>query len=128
MDVTKLVGLGLIILILSLILKEYRKEYAIYISLIGGIIILAGSLQTIGDIVDFINKISTKTTYNSELISLLLKITGISILVQYAVSLCKDSGETAIASKIDLGGKVIIISLSIPVISASLTMLMELLP
>ncbi|MBR3697293.1 MAG: stage III sporulation AC/AD family protein [Clostridia bacterium] len=59
---------------------------------------------------------------------LLLKITGISILVQYAVTLCKDSGETAIANKIDLGGKVIIISLSIPIISASLTMLLELLP
>lgn len=120
--------MGLIILILSLILKEYRKEYAIYISLIGGLIILAGSLETIGEIIGFINKISVGTSYNKELISLLLKITGISILVQYAVSLCADSGENAIASKIDLGGKVIIISLSIPVISASLTMLMELLP
>lgn len=59
---------------------------------------------------------------------LLLKITGISILVQYAVTLCKDSGESAIASKIDLGGKVLIISLSIPVISTSLSMLLELLP
>ena len=62
------------------------------------------------------------------LFGLLLKITGISILVQYAVTLCKDSGESAIASKIDLGGKVLIISLSIPVISTSLSMLLELLP
>ena len=62
------------------------------------------------------------------MISILLKITGISILVQYAVTLCNDSGETAIANKIDLGGKLIIISLSIPVISTSLSMLLELLP
>ena len=62
------------------------------------------------------------------LFGLLLKITGISILVQYAVTLCKDSGESAIASKIDLGGKVLIISLSIPIISTSLSMLLELLP
>lgn len=109
-------------------LKEYKREYAIYVSLIGGLIILVACIGTLENIIDFINKISTSTSYNKELVSLLLKITGISILVQYAVTLCNDSGETAIASKIDLGGKIIIISLSIPVISASLTMLLELLP
>ena len=44
------------------------------------------------------------------------------------MTLCADCGENAIASKIDLGGKLIIISLSIPVISASLAMLLNLLP
>lgn len=115
-------------LILSLILKEHRKEYVIYVSLIGGLIILLSCLGTLQEIVGFINRISNGTSYNRELVGLLLKITGISILVQYAVTLCKDSGESAIASKIDLGGKVLIISLSIPVISTSLTMLLELLP
>lgn len=85
-------------------------------------------MESIKEIIGFINRISDGTSYNNRLIELLLKITGISILVQYAVSLCKDSGESSIASKIDLGGKVIIISLSIPVISTSLSMLLELLP
>ena len=119
---------GLVTLILSIILKEYRREYAIYVSIIGGLIILSGSLEMLGSIVKFITSISSGTSYNKDLVRLLLKITGISILVQYAVNLCKDSGESAIASKIDLGGKIIIISLSIPVISASMTMLLELLP
>ena len=119
---------GLVTLILSIILKEYRREYAIYVSIIGGLIILSGSLEMLGSIVKFITRISSGTSYNKDLIGLLLKITGISILVQYAVNLCKDSGESAIASKIDLGGKIIIISLSIPLISASMTMLLELLP
>lgn len=109
-------------------LKEYRKEYAIYVSVIGGLIILVGCLDIMQNIVGFINKISFSTSYNKELVGLLLKITGISILVQYAESLCRDSGESAIASKIDLGGKVLIISLSIPVISTSLSTLLELLP
>ena len=77
-------------------------------------------------IVDFINKLNQNT--NTEFISLLLKITGISILTEYAVSICKDSGENAISNKIDLGGKVIVISMSIPVISATLDSLVKLLP
>ena len=109
-------------------LKEYKKDYAVYISLLGGLIILLSCFGTLQEIIGFIHKISSGTSYNQELVSLLLKITGISILVQYAVSLCKDSGESAIASKIDLGGKILIISLSIPVISTSLGMLLELLP
>ena len=58
---------------------------------------------------------------------LLVKITGISILTEFAVSICKDMGESSIASKVDLGGKLLVISLSIPVISATLNGLLELL-
>ena len=61
-------------------------------------------------------------------ITLLLKITGISILTEYAVSICKDSGENSIANKIDFGGKIIVISLSIPIISTTLESLTNLLP
>lgn len=49
-------------------LKEYRKEYAVYISLIGGLIILASSLETIKEIISFINKINVGTSYNKELV------------------------------------------------------------
>ena len=46
-------------------------------------------------------------------LSLLLKITGIALLTEFAISICKDAGEGAIASKIELGSKAIIISMSI---------------
>jgi stage III sporulation protein AD len=128
MDILKVVGVGFLTLIISMVLKEYKKEYAIYASLIGGAILLLSSFETIKEIVNFLTKISEKTSYNSEFIKLLIKITGISILVEYMVSICKDCGETAIASKVDFAGKIIIISMSIPVISLSLTTLLNLLP
>lgn len=128
MDIVKIVGIGFLTLVVSLVLKEYKKEYAIYCSLIGGIILLTSSFGTIKEIVGFLSNISNKTSYNSEFLGLLLKITGIAVLVEYATSICRDSGETAIASKIDFAGKVIIISMSIPVISLTLTTLLKLLP
>ena len=57
-----------------------------------------------------------------------MKITGIAFLTEFAVSICKDSGESAIASKIDLGGKAIIIGMSIPIISALLELIIKILP
>lgn len=127
MDIMKIIGIGFITLIITIILKEYRKEYAIFAVLIGGALIILFSMDIIIQIVDFINELNSKSDYNN-FISLLLKITGISILTEYAVSICKDTGENAIANKIDFGGKIIIISLSIPVISKTLENLSMLLP
>lgn len=128
MDILKIIGIGFITLILTIVLKEYKREYAIYSILIGGAIIILFSMDTISSIISFINEISNKSEYNNKIISLLLKITGISILTEYAVSICKDAGESSIANKIDFGGKIIVISLSIPVISTTLETLTKLLP
>lgn len=129
MEIVKVVGIGFLTLIIAIVLKEYKKEYAIYASIIGGVILLTMSFETINEIVGFLSRISEKTSYNnSSFISLLLKITGIAVLVEYGTSICKDSGETAIASKIDFAGKIIIISMSIPVISLALDTLLKLLP
>lgn len=128
MDIIKVVGIGFLTLIITVVLKEYRKEYAIYSVLIGGMIIIFYSIDTLKAIISFINDLSKNKNYNTEFIFLLLKITGISILTEYAVSICKDSGENAIANKIDFGGKIIVISLSIPIISTTLTSLTKLLP
>ncbi len=129
MDIVKIVGIGFLTLIVILVLKEFKKEYAIYASILGGIILLTMSFGTISEIVGFLNRISEKTSYNnSGFITLLLKITGIAVLVEYGTSICRDSGETAIASKIDFAGKIIIISMSIPVISLALDTLLQLLP
>ena len=71
---------------------------------------------------------SNKTAINNEFLSLLIKITGIAFLTEFAVSICKDSGEAAIATKIDIGGKVIIIGMSVPIISALLELIIKVLP
>ena len=124
----KIIGIGFITLLITITLKEYKKEYAVYSSLIGGAIILIFSLDKIKEIINFINNISQNSNYNNEFIVLLIKITGISILTEYAISICRDTGESSIANKIDFGGKVIIITMSIPVISTTLETLTKLLP
>lgn len=128
MEIVKIIGIGFLTLIVTIILKETKKEYALYAVLIGGAIIIFYSMNTISSIIDFIQDLSSNSNYNNAFISLLLKITGISILTEYAVSICKDAGENSIANKIDFGGKIIVISLSIPVISTTLDTLTKLLP
>ena len=79
-------------------------------------------------IVGLLSSLSQKANINSQFLGIILKITGIAILTEYAESICKDSGESAIASKIDMGGKIIIIGISIPIISVLLETILKILP
>ena len=124
-DIIKVIGIGFVTLIVTIILKEYKKDFAIYVSLIGGMIIIFLMIDYLESIVKFISTLVDDD--NNEFILLLIKITGISILTEFATSICKDSGENSIANKVDLGGKIIVISMSIPVISATLNGLLGLL-
>lgn len=128
MDIIKIIGIGFITLIITILLKEYKKEYYIYAVLIGGAIILVYAINPIKEIISFTKEITKNNSFDNEFIELLLKLTGISILIEYAVSICKDAGENAIANKIDFGGKIVLISMSIPVISVTLESLIKLLP
>lgn len=128
MDITKIIGIAFVTLIIVIILKQYKPEFAMYASILGGAIILLISLSKIDGIINLIQNIASKTAINGQFLGIILKITGIAFLTEFAVSICKDSGETAIANKVDIGGKVIIIAISIPIISALLETIVKVLP
>ena len=127
-EIIKIIGIGLIALVVVVILKQYRPEYAIYVSIIAGILILVLAMKKITGIVNLLQSISDKTYINKQFLGILLKITGIAIITEFAVSICSDAGEKAIASKIEIGSKVIIIAMSIPIISSLLELIIEILP
>ncbi len=127
MEIVKIVGVGITSLIIIIILKQYKPEFTIYASLIGGAVIIMMSVSKLAGIVSILANLSNKIGLESEFLKIILKITGIAMLTEFAVSICKDSGETAIANKIDLGGKIIIVSISIPIITALLELILKIL-
>ena len=128
MEIIKIIGVALIALIIIILLKQYRPEFAIYISLLTGVLILVLVMDELQGVITLLQSLANKASINGNFIALLLKITGIAFLSEFAVSICKDSGEGAIASKIEIGSKIIIISMSIPIISSLLEMILKILP
>lgn len=128
MEIIRIIGIGLIALIIIVLLKQYRPEFAVYVSLLAGVLILLLVMDQLTGIVHLVQSVATKASINTTFITLLIKITGIAFLSEFAVSICKDSGESAIASKVELGSKIIIISMSIPIISNLLEIIIKILP
>ena len=127
-DVIKIIGIGLLALIIIVILKQYKPEFAIYVSMIAGVLILVLAIQKLTGIINLLQSLANKTYINKSFLSILLKITGIAFVTDFAVSICSDAGEKAIASKIEIGSKVIIIAMSIPIITSLLELVIEILP
>ena len=128
MEIIKIIGIALIALIIIILLKQYKPDSVIYVSLITGVLILLLIMEQLTGIIGLLQDLAKKASVNSTFIALLLKITGIAILAEFAVSICKDSGESAIASKIEIGSKIVIIAMSIPIISSLLEIILKILP
>lgn len=128
MDIIKIVGIALVALVIIILLKQYKPEFAIYISLLTGVLILFLVMDKLTGIINLIQSIVNQSDINTQFITLLIKITGIAFLSEFAVSICKDSGEAAIANKIELGSKIIIISMAIPILSSLLELILNILP
>ncbi len=126
--IIKIIGIGLVALIIIILLKQYKPEFAIYISLLAGVLILLLVMDQLTEIILLLQSLASKASINSRFLALLLKITGIAFLAEFAVSVCKDAGEGAIASKIEIGSKIIIIAMSIPIISSLLEIILKILP
>ena len=126
-NIIKIIAIGFIAIITIIIIKQYRPEFAIYISIIAGIFMLYIAMDKLNGIVSLLQSISEKAGINHVFLEILLKITGIAFLSEFAINICKDTGDSAIASKVELGSKIIIISMSIPIISSLMELILNIL-
>lgn len=128
MEIVKIIGIGLVAVVIIILLKQYKPEFAIYISMLTGILIILFVIDDLAGIINLLQTLANKVSINNTFLMLLIKITGIAFLSEFAVSICKDAGEIAIASKMEIGAKIIIISMSIPIISSLLEIILKILP
>ena len=112
----QLVGIAMVSTILCLVIKKDRPEMANFVALTAGIIILLSVVMKLSFIVDGIQSLADKVNIPSMYISLIIKLIGICYIIEFAISLCNDCGEKSIASKLEFGGKIIIMTMSFPIL------------
>ncbi|MDR2560041.1 MAG: stage III sporulation protein AC/AD protein family [Oscillospiraceae bacterium] len=118
MNITALVGLGLVAAVLSIILRQYNREFGLYIPLLAGIIILITVIVAMRPALDTVNNLMTAANMNNIYGQTLLKGLAVCYLTQLATDACKDAGETAIAGKLELAGKIAVVILSLPLFNS----------
>ncbi len=103
---------------LSVVLRQYNKEYSLYISLAASLIILFIVTGAAVPVIELIKKLSEISGVDAQYIAPLMKALAISYITQLASDCCKDSGENAISSRVDFAGKIAVLLVSLPLFEA----------
>ena len=106
---------------LSVVLRQYKTEYSLFLSLAAGLILLTMVMDGAMPLIDELNSLLGATGMEEDYLGILLKSLGICFLVQLAGDTCRDAGEGAIASKIEAAGKMAVLLLSLPLFTKILS-------
>jgi stage III sporulation protein AD len=128
LDILKIVAFGIVTAIIITTLRTLKPEIAIQASVVAGIIIFILVIGKLAPVIDLIKIYSGRANIDIQYLPALLKIIGIAYIAEFGAEICRDAGENAIASKIELAGKVLIAIMAIPIITSLLELVIKIMP
>ena len=127
MSIYSIIGLAIICCVLIITVKQYKPEFALLTTIVSGVIILLLVISRFGSVLGEIQVIAESSGIKSEYIEIMLKGLGICYLTQFSSDICIDFGQTSLASKIELCGKITLAALSIPLLLALIEIIKKML-
>lgn len=123
MEIIKIAAIALTGIILAALLRSLNKDISIYVILATSIVLLIAVLGRLAEVFSFMESIYGDVTYGREFFPIIIKVLVIAYITDFTAQLCKDAGEGAIGSKVELAGKVMIFYVAMPILSAILELI-----
>ncbi len=114
--------------VMSMVLRRMRPDAGLALSLAGGLLMALAVLPVLSTVVTGVSSLAQAGGVSEGYMGQLLKVGGISLLVDFAAQTCRDAGEDGLAMKTELAGRVMLISLALPVMQTLLAQIMSLSP
>jgi stage III sporulation protein AD len=128
MDIMKIVMVGILAAVLSVLLKEEKPEIAILISIVTGLVIFMFLISKLNSVMSVLKYFAGKANIDVLYFSTILKVIAIAYITEFGAQICRDAGEGAIASKVELAGKVLIMVIAIPILAALMDIMIKIIP
>lgn len=128
MDMLKLAGFAIMGALAALLLRQLKPGVGLTVSLAAGAMVTVLLLPTLGEAVQGISSLAQSGGLSDAYLSQLMKVGGVSLLMDFAAQTCRDAGESGLAMKVELAGRVMLIGLSLPFMQALLAQIMSLSP
>lgn len=109
--------------IMAAIVKAFKPELSLYVVLATIIVIFLMAMDKLTAVFQFLRSVYGEMTYGREFFPIIIKVLVVAYLADFTSQLCKDAGEAAIGSKVELAGKIVIFYLSMPVLLAILELI-----
>ena len=116
----KIFGIAVISSVVYLYVRKYNPEYAIVAELAGAGAVIMLVIPYIRDAIDFFYYSSSYSGIDKSYVSVVIKTAGIAFVTQFSGDICRDAGQNAVASGIELAGKLMLCVIAVPVAKALL--------
>ncbi len=114
MEGLSIIAVLVIAAFLSALLRKYQPEFSLSVGIIAGVIVLAAVIKKALPSFSALQTLLTGAGLPSAYTQVLFKALGVCLITQLAADTCRDAGETALASKAEFVGKVMLLILSLP--------------
>ena len=127
MEILKISALALCAVMIIVLVKNYKPEFGIYVAIGCSVLILYFLVDSLKYAFVYLSNLYDQLEYGKSYFPIIIKILAIAYITEFTSQLCKDAGESSIASTVELAGKIIIFCVAIPVFVSILNIVQELL-
>ncbi|WP_205685475.1 stage III sporulation protein AD [Bacillus salacetis] len=128
MEIIQVVGVALVSTFLALIIKEQKPNFAFLLVVFVGCAIFLFLVDQIYEIIRMIEKLAANANINMIYVETILKIIGIAYIAEFASHITKDAGQGALAAKVELAGKVLILAMAVPILTVIIETIINMIP
>lgn len=121
-------GIGLVAMTIAVLLRQQRPEMAMLLSVVASVIIFLLMVGRIGNVIEILQSLADRAQVNRFYLGTVLKIIGVAYIAEFGSQVCRDAGESAIASRIEFAAKILIMVMALPIIAAVVESVLRLLP
>ncbi len=114
--ILKISAVTLIFICCAVFIRQYRPEYVLLLRFSAIIIIVFLLIGEAEQFLDDLNEIFTQFNISTQHLLLLLKVGLVALLSDFIIDTLKDSGDNSLAGIVAVSSRIVIISLSIPIL------------
>ncbi len=127
MDIISILGLCITVTLICKLFEKNNKEYSLFISIITLSMVLFFAVTMISPITSKIQEILNLADVSNEYFNIVLKAIGVCYLTQLGCDYCKDAGENALSSELELAGKISLLLIALPLFDNIVAIVQDLL-
>jgi stage III sporulation protein AD len=127
-EVLQLFGMALVALAVVVVVRQLRPDIGVLASVAAGLVFVAIAALRLSYFASALDALADSAGVNRAHIDIVLRVVGVGYLASFAADTCRDAGETALASRVELAGNALILGMASPLIFGLLETVMRVLP
>lgn len=122
-ELIRIAAIGMVGAVLAIVISEKRPDIGMLIGIAFGVMALILVAGKAGAVLTMIDDAVRKAGIDHQLMVPVFKVTGMAYITQFSVDACRDAGQSAIASKVEIAGKIMMLVVAVPIASSLITMI-----